>query len=203
MDENDKSIAELVSIEFGGRHYGRTAIERAIRVAGLQPSGYTGRKAVCYNINQVADALKKHCRKNEDNTPIDSTNDSRKLKDQKIKEEIARLKQEKVRADLEIDELKRKLIDADEVREFLQLRFSLENALLRRILLINMPVEVTGVEIPKARKIAERYFNDIQQVMQETLILWQTKNITKQDEIQMPPNIQLIIDRLNNHGLPE
>jgi hypothetical protein len=178
-------------MQIKGTVYTRSTIQSAIAKADLKPEGVTANGTIVYDLDKISAAIDSHnAGKLNKQTPSLNA-----LREEKIKEEIGRLKQEKVRADLEIKELKSKLIDSEEVRQFLLLRFGTENALLRRILFVNAPVDLAGVEIPKARKICEDYFNSMQDVLSETLLLWQNKNIDNDSSI--PPQIQSVIDRLN------
>lgn len=195
MQNNAYPINQLQKMQILGNVYTASTLNRAIAKAGLQPKTIQANGVMLYDFDEVVDTMKAY-QQAKINKP--SSNPSfNALKEEKIKEEIGRLKQEKVRADLEIKELKSKLIDSEEVRQFLLLRFGTENALLRRILFVNAPVDLAGVEIPKARKICEDYFNSMQDVLSETLLLWQNKNLMDDDDAVMPPAIQAVIDKLN------
>ena len=190
------TVADMIDTEINGRHYSRGSIIKVINKLKMEPIGISDGKgrAPLYDLQLVAEALKANVMDKKPKGSVDHSS-MNELREAKIKEEINRLKQEKVRADLEISELKRRLIDADDVKQFLMLRFGTENALLRRILFVNAPVELTGVSIEKGRKICEDYFNAIQDVMNETLLLWQNRNL--ESDQPLPEKIQKVIERLN------
>lgn len=191
------TINELANMEILGEHYSYQCIRRLINKNGIKQArndGFRGSKK--YNIDDIEPIIRKFAaEKSNKPAPKDDINE---LKAEKINHEIERLKQEKERAYLEISKLKQTLIDASEVKDYLMLRYATENAILRQILLVNAPIELTGIDIPKARKICESYFNKIQIVMNETLLIWQQRNVDLDKDVELPQRMRDIIQSLND-----
>lgn len=151
-------------------------------------------KTKLYDLDTLEVAWKKYDERMR-GTHVSGKN-NRKLVEEKLKEQIDRLRQDKVLADLKIEEMKKNLISAEEVAEYLQLRYGVENALLRRILFVNAPIELPGLEVVKARVKCEDYFNQIQDVMNETLTFWQQSHECV-ESLNVPEKIQSVIDKLD------
>lgn len=151
-------------------------------------------KTKLYDLDTLEVAWKKYDERMR-GTHVSGKN-NRKLVEEKLKEQIDRLRQDKVLADLKIEEMKKNLISAEEVAEYLQLRYGVENALLRRILFVNAPIEVPGLEVVKARVKCEDYFNQIQDVMNETLTFWKQSHECV-ESLSIPEKIQSVIDKLD------
>lgn len=153
---------------------------------------YLHQNAKLYELSTLEEAWKKY----DDRMRGTHNKGNRKLGEEKLKEQIDRLRQDKVLADLKIEEMKKNLISAEEVAEYLQLRYGVENALLRRILFVNAPIELPGLEVVKARVKCEDYFNQIQDVMNETLAIWKQSHECVED-MEVPEKVQAVIDKLN------
>lgn len=151
-------------------------------------------KAKLYDIDTLTEVHKVYNEKKHGKEA--RSNEARNLVEEKLQEQIDRLKQDKILADLKIQEMQKDLIPSDEVKRFLQFRYEVENAILRRILFINAPIEITGLTIPQARKKLEDYYNSIQEVMKETLDLYQS------DADLLNERVTNIIERFNNAILP-
>jgi hypothetical protein len=197
LDPNRKlfTVTDLRTIPIGNGTHSYVKIKRVIEKMGIQPKGASQRGAALYDLDELAEAIIEYDKTGR--TEQLANPDYQELKTQEMKERIDRLKQEKVRADLEIAELKSKLIDSDEVRQFLLMRAGVETSLLRRILMVNAPVDIPGLTIPKARKKCEDYFNSIQDLMAQTLLLWQSRNVDN-GKSEIPESIQNIINKVND-----
>lgn len=170
----------------------KMVIEEQVPNVGLTQDNF---KAKLYDVDTLTEAHKVYNEKKHGREAL--TKESKTLVEQKLQEQIDRLKQDKVLADLKIQEMQKDLIPSEEVKRFLQFRYEVENAILRRILFINAPIEITGLTIPQSRKKLEDYYNSIQEVMKETLDLYQA------DSDLLNERINNIIERFNNALLPK
>lgn len=195
------TVSELATMEIAGSYYSYATIRRVIAKAKIQSKGYGMKGAECYDLQEITDALVKYARKVTRGTAGESSLTELKVK--KLEEDISkskleqeRLTQEKERAQLEIKELKRKLVDSEEVRQYLLMRYAVEMALLRRILFVNAPIELPGLDKVKARIKCEDYFNLCQDTFGDTGLLWEQAHCDEEKEL--PDNIKRVITTLNN-----
>lgn len=191
------TITELAEIPINDRHVSIRKIRRVIATTQLPPTGTSPNGFPTFGLDEFKTALKKYNKEKVNNDPTHNP-ELAKLKQAKLTEEIARLKQEKERADLEIAELKNYLIPAEDVKDYLLMRQGVENAILRRVLFVNAPVELTGLDIIKARTLCEDYFNMIQDVMSETLALWQSRLKGPGEPRELPEGIKEVIKKLDD-----
>lgn len=156
-------------------------------------------KSKLYKLSEVDAAYATYNQRVWGGKDNDSTNEpsNRNLIQEKLKEQVDRLRQDKILADLKIEEMRKNLISADEIKKFLQFRYEIENAILRRILFINAPIELTGITIPQARIKCEDYYNSVQSVMRETLELYNVDGNILDNEV-----IKATLEKLNNAFLP-
>lgn len=205
MSPNTKylSASALSRITHWGETFTFRTVSRIIDSKKLIAKGTGKAGSQLYDIEEFREACKEWIEKKK-NSVSPQAEGLTELRIKKLLEDIEkskleqiRLTQEKERASIEIEELKRKMVDADKVYEFLKTRYAFENVLLRRILLVNAPVEVPGLEIVQARIKLEEYFNLIQDCMLETLNFW--KDAQNPTESELPDNIKKAIEKLNGY----
>ena len=97
------------------------------------------------------------------------------LRKRKLEMEIAQLDKDIQKKDLQIEQLRDTLIDSEDVANFLVARRAVELAVLRRIFLVQMPIEVPGLSIPKAREKAQYYYNELVETYSKAEEIWKEK----------------------------
>lgn len=158
----------------------------------LQPVAQST-KSDLYDVGQVCKMLDDHYKSTNSNNETDTSVDGLsygQIRTLKVSEEYTKLK-------LENQELRRTLISTRETKDFLTFRFGVENAILRRILFVNIPIEITGLSTSKARKRVEEYYNMIQEVMRETIQLYDAEYKTDESTIHND-TLQRIIKQLDD-----
>lgn len=95
------------------------------------------------------------------------------LKKLKLQKDIEKVTKENTTKDLEIEKLRNTLIDSEEVLKYLIIRKAIEGAILKRILFTQLPIEIPGLSIPKAREKAEFYYNEVMRTVSDTVQLWE------------------------------
>lgn len=198
MEEQLYSLSEIYRnrIAIGGKPRTLVTLQKIAAEENVPCAPQVGfRGAKLYKLEVFEEYYKKYEERIHGGKVTGKSN--RKLIEEKLTEQIDRLRQDKILADLKIEEMKKNLIAAEEVANFLQLRYGVENALLRRILFVNAPIEVPGLEVVKARNKCEEYFLQIQDVLMETLKIWQETH-SENGEFKVPENVQKVIDKLND-----
>lgn len=191
------TLTELTIKEFEGNYYGIKKLRRVISEMGVPVvnTSYNGNKL--YSLPDVAKAIVLYDQKH----PRGSTAQSavrNQLIEEKLKAEIKVLKQKQEFQNLEINSMKRNLIDSHEVRQFLLMYMGTLNALLRQILLVNAPIDLHGLDnIPQVRTKCEEYYNQLQEAMKQTGDLWEHRNNIKTDNV-LPEGLLKILQALND-----
>jgi hypothetical protein len=192
------TIAELVAIEIGGQKYSRPHIKKVIEYGGVLPVDRYGNSKI-YKLTDVEEAFRKY--RTEEATKKTSRyhadDEVADLRKQKLAKEVEVLSKDIQRRDLQIEQLKNTLIDKDEVRDFLVVHQGIENALLRRLLFVQLPIEIPGLTIPKAREKAESYYNTMMEALNKTLDLWNNK-YDLANNINLEHAIRNIVKAINN-----
>lgn len=200
-------ITDLPKQSINGHTYALRTLKKAIQATNVEPSGVNERGADLYDIDAVAAAMLTYSKMKKDGTSQPELLELRLLK---LKEDISkskleqeRLIQDKQKAELINAELKRRLIDGDEVKQFLMTRMALQTQLLRRLLLTNMPTEVSGIDIRAARKVGETYYNLLMDMEHETNFIFQQRCLADDKPVEVPKRCQEIINKLFADVLPE
>lgn len=151
-------------------------IKKVISLNDIQPKSEYHKKPV-YDLEEVSTALIEY-RKSSKVIGSEKGDEYFGLRKDKLRKDI-REKQ------LKIEQMENTLIPYDQVYQYLVERKTIEMAILRRILLTNMPTEVPGLDIAKARDKAETYYNEIVKYLNESTKLWkkQYKCLTPEDQI--------------------
>jgi len=186
------SLKELAGKNIAGKVRLGAEIKRVIQEFGV---GHVDRfgPAKLYSLDDVEEAFRKYDSSTE--TVPEENDEMTNLRKLKIAKEIEILTSDLVKKDLQIEQLKNTLIDRDEVYNFLLVRTSVEAALLRRILFTNMPIEIPGLTIPKARAKSEHYYNDLMQTFNDTIKLWEKKYNVK-DNDKLRDSIEELLKRI-------
>jgi len=185
-------------IPINGKARQRPALVKVMDASNKSPVGYNNHNAAIYSLEDVEDAFRTY----EANLKVTKaagtkSTSNRNLVEEKLKEQIDRLKQDKVLADLKIQEMQKDLVASKDVKEIYAFHMETMNAILRRVLLINAPTEIPGLSIPDAINRCKDYYNEIQKVMQESPELLQSNG-----EDILNERLKSIIDRFNNALLP-
>lgn len=176
METNLYSINQLSKQIINGRHYDNKTLERCKETYNIQPKGKTSRGYDGYSLQDFEQALAESVIKSESNSSTTADGDDLiDLKKEKLRREIEAINKDNQKKDLQIEQLKSQLVDYDEAFQYLVARKALEAAILRRIFLTNMPIEVTGLNKSKAREKGESYFNEITIICNDTIKLWSDK----------------------------
>jgi hypothetical protein len=191
------TLTELTTKEFAGNYYGIKKLRRVIAEMAVPvvATSHNGNKL--YSLPDVAKSIVEYDKKHPRSSTAQSA-ERNKLIEEKLKQEITILKQKQQFQNLEIDSLKRNLISADEVRQFLILNMGTSNALLRQLLLVAAPIELFGLDsIQKLRTKCEEYYNQLQDGLMETTELWNQRNNLKGDAV-LPEGLLKILQGLND-----
>lgn len=182
-------------IHVAGKEHHYDFLKKIIRITDTQPDGEI-RNFDAYTLQTLEDALNRYQvefgdgRKGRSNEGDEEYGDLRKIK---IRKEIETLERGIEQKDLIIEQLKNRLIDYEEGYKYMATRKAIENAILRRILLLQVPITIPGLDKPKARTLGEKYYNKIQSVCNETVSIWQRKYETD-DEFEK--QIEAIIKKI-------
>ncbi len=164
--DGQHTLTDLLAMEICGSTRSRATLVKLIERYTVQPVGeYKGRST--YRLEDIETAFREKEIDNG-NLPEDEEGDNLSLKNQKLEEAIAIAKLDKQRKEMENAKLAGDVIPKQQVYEFLSGRNAATIAIIKRILLTQCPVEVSGASIAKARAIAEGYYNDILKVLHET-----------------------------------
>lgn len=198
------NLNKLASIPYDGAIRKKNLINQVISWKGIKEYRADDGRVKLYNIEEVKEAMEEWL---SDHQPIPQPKSEKyaKLKETKLLKEIEMLKANITKADtstriseIELENLKRRSIEASEVRDYLLLRYGVENAIIRQILYVNAPVDLVGLSIPQARDKCEEYYHMIQDAMHDTLLLWQNKVIGGDSSNDIPEKIQKVIDILTS-----
>jgi hypothetical protein len=183
------TLKELAGKPVAGKVRLLPEIKRVVEAYGV---GHVDRfgPARIYLLSDVEEACRKFDSDLEKNP--DDTKEMADLRKQKLVQEISILTKDGQKKDLQIEQLRNTLIDSEEVQHFLLVRRSIDMALLRRVLFTNMPVEIPGLTIAKARTKGEHYYNDLAEAFNATVELWAKKyNLT--DDTKLRKSIEKLI----------
>jgi len=179
MTNDNKNLANvrtLSSMMLCGRTANDALIKRVIVSNNLQVKGYGNKSSELYDIKEVEAALQKYYDSRslvaKQKKPVISPT-LLSLKEEKIKREIEALCKDNEKKDLQIEQLKLKLIDYEEVMKYLTARKGVESAILRKIFLSEMPVAIPGLEPAKAREMGEKYFNEVMAAISKNIEDWE------------------------------
>lgn len=196
------TVTALTAVEINGEFYTYKTVKRVINACQLEPDDKDARGNSLYDVTKFSEAAKSYF-KDKKKSQVKKSPELTELKLKKLQEDIAksqleqeRLIQEKDRAQLEIKEMKRKLVESDDVRQYLLTRHAVEMALLRRILLTNVPIELTGLDDKiQARLKCEEYLHLCEDVFGATHLIWEQTYC--EDKKELPQSVQVVIDKLN------
>jgi hypothetical protein len=136
----------------------------------VQPDGKSTRNAPEYKASTLESAITDYEQQKASST---STRDE--LEERKLEKEIEKYDEQIKKHRYENEQLRNRLVDAQEVADFLSERRTVELAILRRALFIDMPIEVPGLTVPQAREKAEKYYNKIVEAYSTAEQLWEEK----------------------------
>ena len=179
----EHTINAMTKMLINNRHHDNKTISRVIDSNGIKPVGKSNRGWDLYNFEEVEAALLSTVIQSESNTPAHDGDDFIDLKKEKLRREIEAINKDNQKKDLQIEQLKSQLVDYQEGLQYLITRKALEAAIMRRIFLTNMPIEVTGLNKAKAREKGETYYNEITRICNDTIQLWQDKFNNSEDEL--------------------
>jgi hypothetical protein len=148
-----------------------------LKDSGLEPAGTTDNGADYYSLNEIESIAKERARDGvgprNDQHHGQAGPDIIELKKTKLKNEIEIQK-------LQIEQLKFRLIDYDEGLQYMIKFKSAVSAILRKIFLSQIPVEVTGLDPAKAREKGEGYYNQVMRELTKSVEEWE--DTYKKDE---------------------
>lgn len=202
--DNCYNLNELTATEIAGKYWSQQHLKRILVAKGVEGKAGGDRRSKYYNLDEVKVAVEEWMAyKGKELSTTKSANIS-KLKETKLLKEIEMLRANISKAEtatkistIQLDNLKKTSVPAEEVKEFLLLRYGIENAILRQILFVNAPIELMAMtDIAKARDKCEEYYNQIQDVLHETLLVWQQKCLADEEGKEWPPKIQKVINEL-------
>lgn len=163
------TIYALTKQLINNRHYDNKTISRIIETAGVKSPMNNKRGFPVYDLDEITTALR--------NTVMESKTSNTgatlvELKEEKIRREIEQIKADVEKKELQIQQLRLRLIDYDEALTYF-IRFkSAVSSILRKQFLSQMPIEVTGLDPARAREKGEQYFNEVMDVIAEGIDNW-------------------------------
>lgn len=168
------TLRKLTSIELNGklRSYNKLA---AMQQRHSIPSRGKIRNCDAYSKEDFESILKQEEESVLESPGLKEGDEFIDLKKEKLRKEIEAINKDNQKKDLQIEQLKSELVAYEDAMQYFVARKALESAILRRIFLTNMPIEVTGLDKAKARDKGETYFNEVMAVCNNTIELWQEK----------------------------
>lgn len=181
------------------------SVVRIMTFANVEPDGVK-RKKPAYFMSTFKNAEQKYKLEKQDGRSMSSPYNRRasmddgantpngevyaELRLRKLHAEIDSLERDNIKKDLQIEQLKSRLIDKEEVFKYLVTRKAVELAVLRRILFTNLPIDIPGLTMAKAREKAESYYNEIIKDLKTTCDVWQHEyNISDDEEERVNRNL--------------
>jgi len=166
-------------LPIGGRKRAYTFLKKLVDLYQIKPKSFGERNAPQYEPVDLDAAYERYERERMDGRGGDieldvrDDDDMAQLRRAKLRKEVEQLDKTITKHELQIEQLKNTLIDAKEVSEYLMSRRAIELALLRRVLFTQMPIEVPGLSIPAARKVATEYYNSLVECYNKAEELWE------------------------------
>jgi len=187
------TLKEMAGKSIAGKTRLGAEVKRVIQEYGVAHIDRFG-PAKLYSLDDVEDAFRKYDSA-EETVPVEN-DEMANLRKLKIAKEIEILTSDLVKKDLQIEQLRNTLIDKDDVRDYLIVRQGIENSLLRRILFVQLPIEIPGLSIAKAREKSEGYYNQIMDAMTKTTSTWK-KKYGSEDNYKLEETIRKIVNNIN------
>ena len=148
------TLSKLVRTPIDGHCYSHGYLSKIRDNYHIQSKGKGPKQANVYDPEDFRKAIEQDKGSNGDATMAE-------LKEKKIRKEIDLLERDLQQKDIQIKKLKDTLIDSDELLEYLTRLKTAWAGALKQVLLTQMPVEVPGMDVTKARETAERYYNKV------------------------------------------
>lgn len=146
-----------------------------VRDYGIQSVGESARGKPEYRIADLEAAYQQYLQKDEEEEEDSLTAQYNKAKVEHKIEQTKNLR-------LVNAQLERNAISVQEVVDFWSQRKAIELAILRKILMIDMPMQVPGLSHADARTKGERYYNKILNAYEESNKLWTDEYDVNTDE---------------------
>jgi hypothetical protein len=192
------TLTELTTKEFAGNYYGIKKLRRVISEMQVPVVNTSHNGNKLYSLPAVALAIVEYDKKHPRGSTTAQSAERNRLIEEKLRQEIIVLKQKEQFQNLEINSMKRNLIDTNEVRQFLLMYMGTLNALLKQILLVNAPIDLHGLDnIPEVITKCEEYYNQLQEAMKQTGDMWKHRNNIKTDNV-LPEGLLKILQALND-----
>ena len=179
-------------------------LKRVMGELGVEPDGTTSRGQPAFLQATVEAAVAEYLSQGRHGGGAITDEDLIEIRKETAKQNLIKLRKqneiatrELEKRDLEIESLKARLVDYDECYKYLLARKAIHTALLRRILITDIPMTLAGMEATKAREICERYYNEVMNSLVETTNLWRKKYASGADkdlEKQIDEDIRRIIN---------
>lgn len=181
-------------------------LKRIIADAGVKPVEYGAKNSPRYRLQDIEDAFKIHLSNagrptgnssNDDEELVDMKREMFKAKLQNVKNDNKLQAKELEKKDLQIEQLKARLVDYEECYRYLVSLKSILTALVRRILITDVPMSVCGLEVEEARPVCETLYNEYIHALINTTNLWRKKYAVGNDrefELEIEKEIRDIIN---------
>lgn len=136
--------------------------------------GKSPHNADLYSVQDMEVAIQKFIDNKPDGKGMNNTDgvDMQALRVEKLVQDTKLVRQKNEIARLEIESKRNNLLEREDMITYLSSRMAIEGAILRKILLTQAPVEVTGLTIPKARKLCTDYYNELMRMYKESLSIF-------------------------------
>ena len=196
------SAIGLKRIPVNGKPRNLDTLKRMVAGQNVPHVDTTIRGAKLYDLDILSAAMIEHEKQVQANRHAGGVKagSNRQLAEEKLKQQVELLQKTNKLKQLELSEKSKQLLSVEEVKKFLVFRYEAENAILRRIFSVNVPLDLPGLDIQAARSKCEDYYNTVQAAKRETLKLYDI-NIEEVDKY-LNEEFREIIDKLDNSLLP-
>jgi membrane-associated HD superfamily phosphohydrolase len=149
-------------------------LQKVIAVTKLKETSKSSRKTSQYSVSSIENAINDYNNlKTDAKGSQNYDNEARQaLRDEKLKEDTLLTKKKRETAELNLEVLRNNLLSREDIVAYLSTRMAIEGSILRQLLFTQIPIEITGLTIPNARKKTTEYYNKLMEVYAETIALF-------------------------------
>jgi hypothetical protein len=172
MDEPTYSISHFFRnrMPLNGTPRSYEFLNKVVKTMDVQPDGKSTRNAPEYKASTLESAITDY---EQQKVEASSTRDE--LEERKLEKEIEKYDEQIKKHRYENEQLRNRLVDTQEVADFLAERRTVELALLRRLLFVDMPLDVPGTTVPQAREKGTVYYNKLVEAYNQASRLWEER----------------------------
>lgn len=191
MAEKDSvhSLSDICKIPIDGQTHTYSFYRKLIDEYDIVPVKHGPRGGKLYRFEDFVEPTRTHLGEVQDlrNTlglvgGTKNNTDMAELERQKITEEIKKLQKDNAKKDIQIDVMQKSLVEQNDIIDFLTIRYGLEAAMLRQILFTQVPMDIPGLTVPKAREKCGEYYNKLMDMLEQSIRIFEQDFNTLEDE---------------------